>query len=444
MQEVIKTINKYKMIKKGETIGVACSGGADSMCLLHLLNSIKDDYDIEVVAINVDHSIRENSSSDTQFVKDYCAKNHIRLYKFKIDSLKIASENKICLEEGARMGRYGVFESLISRGIIDKIALGHHLQDQSETILLNIFRGSGLNGASGMEYVRGNYIRPLLDVTKLQILQYNTQNEVSFVDDETNFDDTYSRNFLRNIIMPKLRQKWSNIDKNLIDFGKICKEDDEFIKSQMMLDGIIEEKNLVRIPLSYFLFSNSIVNRMILQELTHLKANKDIEKKHLHIIKEMAKEAQNGVKISLPNNLLIHKEYDFITISVKEQKQKLAETHFKLGHIELINFGAISVRKTNKFILEENAHLIDFNKLPKNCVIRTRKEGDKFTKFGGGEKKLKDYFIDKKIPQRLRSEIPLICKDNEVFCVLGYEISEKVKIDENTTCAYHILVNRNK
>ncbi len=436
MQSVLKTINKYKMFKKGEIVGVAVSGGIDSMSMLHFLNSVKDDFDIEIVAINVDHSIRENSAKDTLFVQNYCSEHHIRFYKFKIDSVKIASENKMCLEEAARKGRYGVFDSLISRGIVDKICLGHHIQDQAETILLNIFRGAGLNGAKGMEFIRDKYVRPMLNTTKLEISQYASINEIPFVEDDSNFDETYSRNYLRNIIMPKLRMKWNNIDKNLIDFGNICKEDDEYIKSQMFFDGVIEEENLVRIPLSYFIYPSPVVNRLILKELDFLNASKDIEKKHISIIKSMALEAENGVKINLPNNIIVHKEYDFVAIMVKKPKPKLEETNFKLGSFNLINFGNLTVRKTSKFDLSNNSHLIDANKLPSGCVIRTRKDGDMFTKFGGGTKKLKDYFIDKKVPQRLRSEIPLICKDNEVYCVLGLEISDKVKIDENTKSAY--------
>ncbi|MGN1208297.1 MAG: tRNA lysidine(34) synthetase TilS, partial [Christensenellales bacterium] len=168
----------------------------------------------------------------------------------------------------------------------------------------------------------------------------------------------------------------------------------------------------------------------------YLKATKDIEKKHISIIKDMAKEAENGVKINLPNNITVHKEYDFITISIKQPKPKLEETNFKLGVFNLVNFGSLTVRKTSKLDLVKDGHLIDSEKLPTGCVIRTRKEGDVFTKFSGGTKKLKDYFIDKKIPQRLRSEIPLLCKGNEVYCILGVEISDKVKVDENTKSAY--------
>jgi len=436
MQSVLKTISKYRMFHKNDVIGVACSGGVDSICLLHYLNSIKDKFNIDVVAININHSIRENSAEDTKFVEDFCKEHKIRLYKFKVDCLKIAQEKKLSIEEAARVARYGMFDSLMSKGIVDKICLGHHFQDQAETVLLNLFRGCGLSGASGMEYVRDNYLRPMLDATKLEIETYARENALSYVEDESNFDETYSRNFLRNNIMPKLRAKWNNLDKNLVDFAKICKEDDEYIRTTYMLDGIIEEQNLIRIPLSYFLYPNAVINRVIFEAFEYLKVNKDIEKKHIKIIKDMANQAQNGVKISLPNKVIVHKEYDFISISVKVEKPKQEEIKFRLGSFNLVNFGNLTVRKSGKYEFLNNNHIIDSDKLPEGCVIRTRKAGDVFAKFGSGSKKLNDYFIDIKVPQRLRSEIPLICKDNVVYCVLGYEISDLVKTDASTKSAY--------
>lgn len=442
MQSVLKTLTKFKMLKKGETIGVATSGGIDSISLLHFLNSVKDKFEIKVVAINVDHKIRENSAEDSKFVEDFCKENNITIHSFKIDCLKLAEEKKIGIEEAARIGRYGVFDSLLVKGIVDKIALGHHFQDQAETVLLNLFRGCGLKGASAMEFSKNGYIRPMLNTTKFEIESYAKENNLSFVEDETNYDETYSRNFLRQNIMPSLRKRWKNIDKNLVDFSQICKEDDDYIKSTILTDGIIEEENVVKVPLSYFNYPNAVVNRTIISVFEYFKRNKDIEKKHLKIIKDMAQQAQNGVKITLPNKVIAHKEYDFITFSVKVEKPKLVETKFRLGSFNLVNFGSLVVRKSSRFEITSNNHVMDCEKLPEGCVIRTRKEGDVFTKFSGGTKKLKEYFIDEKVPQRLRSDIPLICKDNIVYCVLGYEISDFVKTDENTKSAY-ILTYKN-
>ena len=153
MQKVLDVILKNKLINAGETIGVACSGGRDSMCLLAFLNSISSEYNFKVVAINIDHDLRENSKNESAFVVDYCNKNGIKVLSYKLNVRKFCEERKLGLEQGARDARYRVFASLIKNKVVNKIALGHHLQDQAETILLNIFRGAGLNGASGMSFV---------------------------------------------------------------------------------------------------------------------------------------------------------------------------------------------------------------------------------------------------------------------------------------------------
>lgn len=439
MESVLKTIKKDKLIKSGEIIGVACSGGIDSICLLHYLNSKKEDFDIELVAINIDHQIRPNSADDTQFVADFCRRQHIRCYKFKVNAVEIAKENKICLEEAARIARYKAFDALVEKGYVDKIAVGHHYQDQAETILLNIFRGTGLKGASGMSTKQGHYIRPMLNTTKDELLAYAGINGLEHVEDQTNADSEYSRNFIRNEIMPKLRRHWKNIDSSIINFSKICKQDDEYINSQISFDDLVLDKNLVRIPLYEFAYEDSIKNRVLRYAFAHLNKLKDIEKKHLELINSLVASGQNGAKISLPNDIKASLEYDYLTLSVTEKKEKPVPKDFKSGETVFEGFGKIKIRKTSKFeIGKDDEWVIDAKKLPEGAKWRTRENGDRFTKFGSGEKKLKDYFIDEKIPNRIRGDIPVLAVGNEVYCVLGYQISDKVKVDETTKMAYVI------
>ena len=434
MINILKTINNNKLINKNDKIGVAVSGGIDSMCLLHFLNSIKKDFKFSILAINIDHQIRENSAKDSMFVKDFCKQNNIPCHTFKVDALNYSKTNKLTLEEGARLLRYGVFDSLISKKIVDKIAIAHHHQDQVETILLNLLRGTGLKGAQGMEYKRDGFIRPMLDVTKQEILCYQQEYNLPFVEDETNQDTRYSRNFLREQIIPLLKNNWKNFDNNLINFSKICKQDDDYINSTISYDNLVLEKTFVKIPLNMFVYSPSVINRVIRYSLDYLKALKDIENKHLNIITKLALESENGTKIHLPNNLIVHKEYDYITISLKKQKQPSKTLKFKIGKTKFENSVEIVVKKQKDLsnLKQERTHVFDYDKLPSKAVWRTRQNGDVFTKFSGGSKKLKDYFIDKKIPQRLRNEIPLLCVDNEVLIVLGVEISEKLKVDSTT------------
>lgn len=444
MENIEKTIKKYELIKKHEIIGVACSGGIDSMCLLHYLHINKERFGIDVVAINVDHSIRPNSAEDSAFVENFCKNNNIKCLKFKVNAVSYTAENKLTLEEGARDLRYKTFRGCIEKGFVTKVALAHHLQDQAETILLNIFRGTGLKGAGGMEFEHDNLIRPMLNTTKEEIKAYALANDIKFVEDETNNDNEYSRNFIRNEIMPRIRQNWKNVDKNIVNFGKICREDDMYLNSNIDFDGLIKEKSQVKIPLSNFAYPGTIVNRILRHAFEHLKLAKDIEKKHLEILKNLVKDGKNGNKISLPNGLKASLEYDFLTLAKTAKRPEMEEKDFKTGTTKFVDYGSIIVKKVSNYSFAENQHLIDATKLPEKAKWRTRQNGDVFAKFGSGEKKLKDYFIDMKIPSRLRNNIPVLAKGNEIYCVLGYEISNKVKIDDSTKKAYSIVFTKNK
>ena len=442
MENIVSDIKKYGLTSAGEKVVVACSGGKDSMALLHYLWSNKEDLGIEVAAVNVDHSIRENSAQDSEFVKNFCKKNDIKLYSYKVDAVKYSEDNKLTLEQGARECRYRVFGSLVNRGICDKIALAHHMQDQAETILLNLFRGTGIAGASGMEHIRdGIYIRPLLNVSQQEILAYVATNDIPFVEDETNQDDEYSRNYIRNKIMPLIRVKWAGADKAIAHFGDNCREDEKYIQSTIN-SVILEEEGLTKINLNYFVYSDAYVFRLILRAIKKIGFAQNIETKHLKMIKSMAIEADNGTKISLPNGLAVIKEYNYLTFTNKKLKPSTKKYAFTKGKLDISHFGLIDTVVTRKMDLGVYTHLIDAAKLPKDAVWRFRKDGDMFEKFGGGTKSLSDYLIDKKIPVRLRAMTPVLAKGNEIYIVAGVEISDKIKVDKNTKMAYGINVKR--
>ena len=435
--EILSLIRQKQMIKPGETIGVAVSGGVDSMSLLHFLHSNKEFLDCQVVAITVDHMLRgENSLGDTMFVKNWCRENGIFCHKFSVDAGRIAKEKNIGLEQAAREARYGVFDNLIAENVVDKIALAHHLADQAETILLHILRGAGLNGACGMEYIRDEvYIRPFLNVSKDDIVRYASRNYIEYVEDETNVESKFNRNYLRNVILPQLKQRWEGVEHNLVNFGLSCKEDNEFILTHVQHGGIIQEKNLVKIPLVYFHYQASVINRIIFDCLEKLNVTKDIERKHIELIKDLAS-GDNGKKINLPNDIIVQKEYDYVTI-FKNEKLVIAQTYeFNVGKTNFANIHEIAVKRTKNLEPVNNALIMDVKSVPKNAIWRTRKNGDMFTKFGGGSKSLKNYLIDKKIPNRLRDTLPVLAVGSEILCIAGVEISDKVKVTEDTKMAY--------
>lgn len=442
MEKIEEFIKKTQMIKTGDVIGVGVSGGSDSMALLHYLAENQNKFDIEVVAIHVDHGIRENSYMDADLVRAKARELGVRFYKFRIDAPKLAKEKNVSLETAARDGRYGIFSALHKKGLVDKIALAHHMGDQAETILMHIFRGSGVSGAKGMEPIRDNiYIRPMLTTSKAEIYEYLSINRIDYNDDYTNDDNSYNRNFVRNVLMQEIVKRWPKAVESINNFAEAIKEDDEYIASQTFADAVMVDGKIARIPTSYFLYPNPVVVRMLFKTFKKIGITCDIERKHILSIKELATKGANGKRIYLPFEAFAVKEYDYLTIANRHEEEATLDVPFKCGEFNVDGFGKVVVRRVKDFTPREGVLLLDYRKVPKDAKWRFRQEGDVFEKFGGGSKKLKSFLIDKKVPQRLRGIMPVLADGNEIYAIAGVEISNKVKI-ENVPTAYSIEVIR--
>lgn len=442
MQTCGEFIKQNNLFKSGEIIGVGCSGGSDSLALLHYLAKNQEKLDIEVVAIHVDHQIRENSYVDADFVRAQARELGVRFYKFRVDVPKLAKEKGLGIEAAAREARYGVFKGIVQKGVVDKIALAHHMSDQAETILMHIFRGSGLAGAKGMEAKSEKiYLRPMLNTSKEEIFAYLDENRLEYIDDYTNADNTYNRNFVRNVVLKGVVERWPNAIPSIVNFGKAVKEDDDYINKQVYDDAIMAEEKLVKIPASYFLYDKAITSRLIFKALKSIGINKDIERKHISLITNLALNGENGNRVFLPFEAIAVKEYDYLTIYNRQIDKPQFEEAFKCGEFNVPNFGKISIKRVKEFDIPEGALLLDYRKVPKGAIWRFRQDGDVFTKFGGGSKKLKSFLIDKKIPARIRESIPVLAYGNEVFAIAGVEISDKVKV-EDVPNAYLITVKK--
>ena len=440
MDKILDFIEANKLIKQGEIIGVAVSGGRDSMALLHFLNEHKAQLDCQVIAINIDHCIREHSTADSAFVMDYCKEQGIKAYTFKVDAVKLSRDEKLSIEAGARKARYNTFEALIKKGLVDKIALAHHMYDQAETILLNLLRGCGLSGAKGMEPIRENkYIRPMLTVTREEIMEYIDEFAINFVEDETNADINYSRNYIRNVIMPTIRKKFKSVDKNLVHFAEICAEDDQFINSQVDMGTIAKVGDVSKVPMYYFSYQPAVVNRVLLKVLSGY-ASQDIESKHIALICDFARNGKNGDSIDLPFGIKVHKEYEYLTIAPLKAKVEATKQKFTKGKTYIEGFGTIRIVSSKVFNgVKPHQHVVDASKVPSNAEWRFKQDGDMFTPFGhDSAKKLNDYLADKKIPQRLRSNIPVLAVDNTIYIVADIEISDNLKVDDNSANLFKI------
>ena len=444
MEKILGYIKKNKLIRAGEVVGVGVSGGIDSMCLLHFLNEHKNQLDIDVVAIHINHGIREESDNEASFVLQKCREMGIRVYKFTIDSPKIAKEKRISLETAAREGRYGVFDALVRKDIVDKIALAHHQMDQAETILMHIFRGCGVSGAKGMEPIRdGIYIRPMLNVSKDEIKEYAMTNSIDYVVDSSNVDNSYARNYVRNVVMKDILKKWPNAVEAINNFANAVSEDDEYIKKSIDTNSLLVDEKIVQMPCSYFRGSSAIYSRMVFKALSLIGVTKDIERKHIEMIKDLATNLDNGKKIRLPYDITVSKEYDFLTFENNYVEKPELSRPLKCEEFDAIKFGTVSIKRVKtEGLIEPDALYFDYRKVPKDARWRYREDGDIFEKFGGGTKKLKSVLIDKKIPVRLRDYIPVLADGNEVYVIAGVEISDKVRVDSDVPTCYKLTVEK--
>lgn len=439
MDGILDFIKANKLVKKGDVVGVGVSGGVDSMCLLHYLNSVKDILDIDVVGIHINHGIREESYDEAKFVLDKCKEMGVRVYKFTIDSNKIAKEKKVSLETGAREGRYGVFEALVKKDIVDKIALAHHMSDQAETILMHLFRGAGIKGAKGMEPIRdGIYIRPMLNISKEEILEYASLNNIEYVEDASNNDNAYSRNYMRNVVMKDILARWPNAIEAINNFSRTVCEDDDYIDANIDLNSLVVDDKVVQLPCSVFRLHSAVYSRLVFKALSIIGVKKDIERKHIEIIKDLALNLDNGKKVKLPLDVSVRKEYGFLTFENVFVEKPVLRKPNKCFSFDVENFGTVTIKRVKTDDLS-NGLYFDYRKVPKDAYWRFREDGDVFEKFGGGTKKLKSIFIDKKIPLRKRDYIPVLASGNEVYVIAGVAISEKVKVEDVPTC-YRVTV----
>ncbi len=420
-------VDLKQFINNGETVAVATSGGSDSMALLDFMLKKSEQLHFSVLAINIEHGIRgQDSITDSEFVKDYCLKRAVPILCYTVDSLKKAREEKLSVEQAARALRYQCFFDAINSGKCDKVATAHHLSDNFESVLFNLFRGTGLKGLSGIEEnFDGKIIRPFLSVSKDQINQYIAENSIPYVTDQTNFDDDYTRNHIRLNVIPQIKKVFPEAEKSVLRLTEIIKNEDNFMSEQAE-SSISVDGNVVKINLP---IHPAVLSRAIISALKRLGVKKDWEKVHIDSVCSLTQK-ENGAKINLLDKIIAIKEYDKIVL-YREECVPTAQAPFKIGVTTLAQ-KTVSVSVATSPIDLKSGLFGDLSKIPKNAQFRFRKSDDVFTKFGGGTKNLNDYFTDLKIPVRLRDFTPLLAVDNKVLVIFGVAVSNSIKVDKKT------------
>lgn len=464
-ETVLKTIEEHSLISSGDRVLVAVSGGADSVCLLHILNSLKNVLNIKLYAAHLNHMIRgEEADADQLFVEELCKGLGIESFFKKVDVPNLAKENGLTSEEAGRKARYDFFNEIKELKKITKIATAHNKNDRAETVIMRIIRGTGLDGLKGISYKRDDgVIRPVLDVSREEIEEYLGTNGLKFCTDSTNSDNEYTRNRIRNEVLPYLKENFNpSIIDTLVRFSDITSKDAEFI--DLYAKRLYERINSPmpsHKPDAIHIESLKMLDDSIKTRLIRIAAKKAmgeeyrLEYKHILDVLNLIKK-ETGAGIDLHSGLRIENSYGWLVFcnnnalnsSVNVTEDDLFIEVFPLNSYYLENIDKnVVLRLVDPEIYKKNDReiLVDYDLLEgKKLIIRNRLKGDRMVCFSDGrEKKIKSIFIDSKIEKKDRDKIPLLCADGEIVAIIGNRVSEKYKVTKDTGRALAIEYGTN-
>ena len=325
MDKVIKTIEKYNLIQNGDKIVIGVSGGPDSICLLYILNTLKEKYNLQLFVAHINHMIRENAKIDEQYVVDFCKKIDVPVFVLHSDVLNLSKQQKISVEEAGRNVRYEFFNEVLEKTKSNKIAIAHNCNDKAETVIMNVLRGSGISGLKGIEAKRDNkYIRPLIECTREEIEAYCKDHDLETRHDESNDENIYKRNKIRNIVIPFIKKEFnSNIIATINRLSVVATQEDEYINKIVEKEYnnicISKKENEIELDLKKFNDLDIVIkNRMILYVVNILQQHtKGIEKVNIEdIIKLCSNNIGNkflvptkGLKVLVKNKKILFAKY---------------------------------------------------------------------------------------------------------------------------------------
>lgn len=432
MDKVYNYLMKDLGLKAKDTVVVGVSGGADSMALLHVLKEIKKECDIYIICAHVNHNVRAESEGEKTAVEKYCDNNEIYF-----ESMKIEEYGDDNFHNEARTKRYAFFASIVKKYGAKYLFTAHHADDLIETILMRIARGSTLKGYAGFMKVieMGDYkiVRPLMDVVKSEILEYDTKNNVKFSEDASNKKDKYTRNRYRKYVLPFLKSEDPNIHEKFLKFSQTLLDCNEYIEKQaaQVINNVFNQ-NILNIE--RFLELNKVIQNKIINNILEGIYQDDlmlITDAHTELIHKLIKSNKASSYVHLPNNIVVIKSYN--TVSFTKEHSEVKDYEIELSdYINLSNGMNLEIvsksESTSNFICRLNSKEL---KMP--LYVRNRKLGDRIEVKGMlGTKKIKDIFIDEKISIEDRELWPIVLdSSNKVVWIPGLKKSKYDKEKED-------------
>ncbi|MBR4287341.1 MAG: tRNA lysidine(34) synthetase TilS [Clostridia bacterium] len=433
--KVLKAVDDYSMLSDTTKIVVGFSGGADSVCLLHILNSLKCEFRFDLIGAHVNHGIRgDEALRDAVFARNFCEKLGVDFKLHNADCIKLSEETGESLEVCGRNERYAFFHSLSDNNT--RVATAHNANDNAETVLFNIARGSTIKGGGGIPPVRGDIIRPLIYCTRREIEGYCEENELEFVTDSTNLSDDYTRNKIRHKVLPILEEINSEAISNFTHFSISARETAEYICNDA--ESVIryaDNGNGTYKVTAMLEYSDVVVREAIVILLRNL-TDKTLERKKLDEILALLK--RSG-RIQVYGDIFAEVVKGSFRFFKKGDKQKPEPVPLKDFPFEnqfggyCINVSEFfqSSEKINKKLLD---NLIDCDKIEGNVFLRTRQEGDKITlPVRNVTKTLKKLFNEMNIPVEKRDLIPVLSDENGVLWVYSVGVDARCHVDANSS-----------
>jgi len=455
LKKVIFTINEFKMLFKGDKVIVGVSGGPDSTVLLHLLYHLKDRYNLQLWAAHLNHSIRgEEAKEDERWIRLFARKLGISLICDTINVPLLAKGKKAGLEAIARQVRYNFLEHVATQVGADKIAVGHTASDQVETILMRLVRGSGADGLAGIPPMRERIIRPLIRAFRWEIEDYCRRHHITPRRDSSNKDTSFFRNRIRFELIPYLCNNYNpRVSEAIYRSAELLRVEKDFldkftnevkgrvIKKESNTEIIVNARALSKLHLC-------LQRRIIRYFLKQLKGDLEgIEYSHIEQILNL-KEGEGTRLTHLPEGIKVWRQYDEFILRKGERESFVFFTYLNVpGRTEVPQLGMVLEARVLSeypacFSKNPREAFFDLDKIPGPLYVRPRREGDRFVPLGmKKEKKLKDFFIDLKVPRLERDKIPILLSKEKILWVIGYRIDDRFKIDKSTKKILNLKVD---
>lgn len=451
---VKQNIMDNNLIVSSSNVLIGLSGGPDSVFLFHNLRKLNEIMSFNLYASHINHMYRgEDAQHDEDFVRDLCNKYGIKLFVKRKHAGEYARELKVTEEEAGRILRYGFFNENLSEVGGGIIAVAHNLNDQAETVLQRIIRGSGIDGLSAMSYKKDNLIRPMLNVSKSDILKYLHENNYEYCIDRTNLHDIYGRNKIRLNLIPYLEENFNpNIQNILFRMSETMEKDKKIIEKyvQLKFKEVLKEKNEHRVILDFNTLKcldNGESGRIIRRAIEEIKGNTiNLEMKHIEYALNFIRTGTTGKKINLSEGFTLEISYDNFIINKTVENFMDFQYNIVLNtplHIPEVNkIITLKVLDATEFNREGNKSInIDFELIKGNIKVRNRLPGDSMIPCGMiGRKKLKDIFIDLKIPANERDKKLVITDDENILWLEGFRIHNNYRVSNSTTKILNITM----